>query len=272
MRASASPEPRRSDSRTRPGGLPRARHAPGRADARRAAAEPRRAAANSDAERRRPAPAARRRGRAVLTTIATPTTHEERAEHPRGGEVGPVHGSNPMLGYASAFLEIAEESMITRQGRSASTVSSVRPKVDEPARSRRQRHHHRGRLDLACASRTIRRPASPGAHLLEVPGHAPPAAHRAESIAACAFASASGIDASIGALAGTVIVTSTWMPRRRRAASFTAVETASARVLAVLEGHQHRLVLHLVLDDRLGHHDLRSSRSGSGPAVAGRRT
>jgi hypothetical protein len=32
--------------------------------------------------------------------------------------------------------------------------------------------------------------------------------------------------ASIGALAGTVIVTSTWMPRRRRAASLTAVAMA----------------------------------------------
>jgi hypothetical protein len=35
------------------------------------------------------------------------------------------------------------------------------------------------------------------------------------------------MSASIGELAGTVIVTSTWMPRRRRAARRTAVDTAS---------------------------------------------
>ena len=50
---------------------------------------------------------------------------------------------------------------------------------------------------------------------------------RAESITDDAFASCSGIEASIGEFVGTVIVTSTWMPRRRRAASRTAVEIAS---------------------------------------------
>ena len=41
-----------------------------------------------------------------------------------------------------------------------------------------------------------------------------------------AASSCSGMSASIGALFGTVIVTSTWMPRRRRAASLAAVATA----------------------------------------------
>ena len=53
------------------------------------------------------------------------------------------------------------------------------------------------------------------------------------------------------------MVTTTWMPRRRRAASRTAVATdLLARVVAVLEGHQDRLVLHLVLHHRLRRHDL----------------
>jgi hypothetical protein len=35
------------------------------------------------------------------------------------------------------------------------------------------------------------------------------------------------MEASMGEFGGTVMVTSTWMPRRRRAASLAAVETAS---------------------------------------------
>ena len=151
-------------------------------------------------------------------------------------------------------------SMITRQGRSASTVSSVRPKSEAPVRLGGSVHHDRPGLDLA----RLVHDAAPGLarpHLLPVPGHAPAAEHSCRVDRRLrALAPASGIAASIGALAGTEIVTSTWMPRRRRAASLVAVATASRRVAPVLEGHQHGLVLHLVLDDRLRHHDLRGLR------------
>ena len=131
-----------------------------------------------------------------------------------------------------------------------------RPKSDVPVRRGGSDITTRAGPDLA---RLLHDPP-PGlarADLLPVAGHAPPAAHpRGVDRAPAPAPPARASRASIGALAGTVIVTSTWMPRRRRAASCAAVATASRRVVAVLEGHQHRLVLHLVLHDRLGHHDL----------------
>ena len=116
--------------------------------------------------------------------------------------------------------------MITRQGRSLSTVSSVLPNSDAPVR--------RGGSDITIARARISfgllhdaAAALPRAHLLPVPGHPPPAAHARRVDEDAARASCSGIAASIGEFGGTEIVTSTWMPRRRRAASRAAVEIAS---------------------------------------------
>ena len=116
--------------------------------------------------------------------------------------------------------------MITRQGRSLSTVSSVRPKSDAPVR-RGGSGITTARARISLASSTIRRPAWPGRTFSQWPVTRRPPRTRAESIIEAAFASCSGMAASIGEFGGTVIVTSTWMPRRRRAASRTAVATAS---------------------------------------------
>src|SRR5918992_1395698 len=128
---------------------------------------------------------------------------------------------------ARAFVSIPrEDSMITRHGRSASTVSSVFPNSDIPAlRGGRDITTARARISLA--SSTIRRPACPGRTFSQWPVTRRPPLIRAVSMIVAARASSSGVWASIGALGGTVIVTSTWMPRRRRAARRTAVETAS---------------------------------------------
>ena len=80
---------------------------------------------------------------------------------------------------------------------------------------------------MSRASCTMRRPCSPARTFSQWPVTRRPPITRAESIISWARASCSGSGASIGALAGTVIVTSTWIPRRRGAASFAAVETAS---------------------------------------------
>ena len=116
--------------------------------------------------------------------------------------------------------------MITRQGRSLRTVSRVLPKMDAPARLGGN-DITMARARISRASSTIRRPASPGRTFSQCPVTLRPPRTLAASIAACASASGSGISASIGEFAGTVIVTSMWIPRRRRAASLTAVETAS---------------------------------------------
>ena len=64
------------------------------------------------------------------------------------------------------------DSMITRQGRSASTVSSVLPNSDVPSIRSRQRHHDRGRAHVA---RLLDDPPAglAGAHALDVAGDAP---------------------------------------------------------------------------------------------------
>jgi hypothetical protein len=80
---------------------------------------------------------------------------------------------------------------------------------------------------MSLASSTILRPACPGRTFSQWPVTRRPPRTRAESMMLSARASSSGMAASIGALGGTAIVTSTWIPRLRRAASCTAVETAS---------------------------------------------
>ena len=86
-------------------------------------------------------------------------------------------------------------------------------------------------MTIACAcisraSSTIRRPAWPGADLLVVAGD--PAAALEPRL----LDDRLGGELLLGHLgrdrrrAGTVIVTSTWMPRRRRAATLTAVASA----------------------------------------------
>ena len=69
----------------------------------------------------------------------------------------------------------------------------------------------------------IRRPAWPARTRSTWPETRAPAWTRACSMIDCAAASSSGIGASIGSAFGTVISASTWMPRRRRAASLAAV-------------------------------------------------
>ena len=120
----------------------------------------------------------------------------------------------------------SDESMITRHGRSASTVSTVRPNSDEPAR-RSGSGMTMAAAWISSASLTIRRPAPPARTFSTWPVTRRPPRTRAWSTASWALDSASGMEASIGALAGTVTVTSTWMPRRRRAARRTAMAMAS---------------------------------------------
>ena len=116
--------------------------------------------------------------------------------------------------------------MMTRVGRSARTVSSVRPKSD-PAGRRVGADITIARARIARASSTMRRPASPGLTFSQWPVTRLPPITRAESIVDEAIASSSGIAAPMGAVVGTVISTTTWIPRRRLAASLTAVDTAS---------------------------------------------
>ena len=186
--------------------------------------------------------------------------NEQAAQRPGRGQVSPLHAADlrraAPRGAAARRRVPGEESMITRHGPIGQHRLEGLPEQAGPGPPRRQRHDDRPRLDLArllrrCAARARRRAPSPSgrspaarrspAPSRSPPGRAPPAPAGARRSAA---------------LAGTVIVTSTWIPRRRGAASFAAVDTASRRVVRVLEGHQHRLVLHLVLDRRLGHHHL----------------
>ena len=118
------------------------------------------------------------------------------------------------------------DSMITRQGRSASTYSSVEPKIDRPVR------RSGGDITIALArisraSATIRRPASPRRTFSQCPVTRRPPSARAARIVRRASVSSWRSSASIGTLAGTVSVTSTWIPRRREAASLIAVATSS---------------------------------------------
>ena len=76
---------------------------------------------------------------------------------------------------------------------------------------------------MSCASSMIRRPAWPARTFSQCPETRPPPWSFACSMIESAAASASGIGASISRAFGTVIVTSTWMPRRLRAASLIAV-------------------------------------------------
>ena len=116
--------------------------------------------------------------------------------------------------------------MITRHGRSLSTVSRVLPNSDLPVR-RGGSDITSARAWISRASSTIRRPAWFGRTFSQWPVTRRPPRTRAESMSDAARASCSGIEASIGEPLGTVIVTSTWIPRRRRAASRAAVATAS---------------------------------------------
>ena len=79
-------------------------------------------------------------------------------------------------GVASSGLD----SMITRHGRSASTVSSVRPNSDDVLRRLGGGHHDRAGPDLA---RLVHDPPArlTGADLLPVAGHAPAADHAGPS-------------------------------------------------------------------------------------------
>ena len=149
--------------------------------------------------------------------------------------------------------------MITRQGRSASTVSSVLPNSDAPVR-RGGSAITIARARISRASSTIRRPPCPGRTFSQCPVTRRPPRTRAESMIEPACASCSGIAASIGEFGGTVI-------------SHQHVDAAPApggqlgggghrpgRVVPLLEGHEHRLVLDLVLDHGLRHHHLVRSR------------
>ncbi len=88
--------------------------------------------------------------------------------------------------------------MITLHGRSASTVSSVLPKIDEPVRGGGSAITTAAAW-ISFASSTIRRPASPARTFSKWPLTRRRPRRRAASIAACALASASGMTASIGA-------------------------------------------------------------------------
>ena len=112
--------------------------------------------------------------------------------------------------------------MITRHGRSASTVSIVLPNTDVPA-MRRGSVMTTAAARMSCASSMIRRPAWPARTFSQCPETRPPPCSLACSMIESAAASASGIGASICSEFGTVIVTSTWIPRRLRAASLVAV-------------------------------------------------
>ena len=117
--------------------------------------------------------------------------------------------------------------MITRHGRSVSTVSSVLPNSDAPS-TRRGSGITIAAARMSIASSMIRRPAWPARTFSQWPDTRPPPCSFACSMIESALASASGIGASICREFGTVIVTSTWMPRRLRAASLIAVATICA--------------------------------------------
>jgi hypothetical protein len=113
--------------------------------------------------------------------------------------------------------------MMTRHGRSRNTVSRVRLKpllvrdigiTIAPAR-------------MALASSTILRAVCPARTFSQWPLTRRPPCTFASSIVDSAAASCSGRAASIGLLAGTEMVTRTWIPRRRRAAIRVAVAITS---------------------------------------------
>ena len=156
--------------------------------------------------------------------------------------------------------------MITRHGRSASTVSSVRPNSDVPVRRGGSAITNRARVDLA---RLLHDPAArlARADLLPVAGDAPSAAHARRVDGRLGVGLLLGHDRVDRQFGGTAIVTSTWMPRRRWAASLAAVATPrSSSVL--LEGDEHRLGTRPRARRRAWAR--RSSRSGSasGPGSA----
>ena len=183
--APARSEPRRS---TRP---PSGAGAPRRA----AAARSRRLAAHRSPPRASQSRAAPSSGQHVPRTTpsasAPPPRREGRDDH-RHADAAAVRRSSGAGGGGVDAAHAAgrsgrrlcrpprDESMITRQGRSASTVSSV-------ARTATRRRRLGGsditiaRARISRASSTIRRPGLPGAHLLPVAGHAPAAAARAPS-------------------------------------------------------------------------------------------
>ncbi len=111
---------------------------------------------------------------------------------------------------------------MTRHGRSASTVSSVLPNSEAPLTRSRQRHHDRRRAHV---DRLLDDPPPglAGAHPLDVPGHARAGLHARLLDQRLGGRLASGIGASIASALGTVTSASTWIPRRRRAASLAAV-------------------------------------------------
>ena len=204
----------------------RHRRAP-RQRARQAQPQPRPATANSDARAPRPAPAAPAAGqRADHHDHADQA--QQRVQASRGGGQGAVHvvilgrGRVPWTSSACPATSPGSPGTGARPGPSrpyGRTATSRRA-----ARAPASRSPRRG---SPRASRTIRRPAPPARTRSTWPVTRRPPRTRAWSTASCALASASGMAASMGALAGTVTVTSTWMPRRRRAARRTAMATAS---------------------------------------------
>ena len=151
------------------------------------------------------------------------------------------------------------DSMITRQGRSASTVSSVLPNSAPPVRGAAAASRSRARASRAPPRRSAR-PACPARTFSQCPVTRRPPCSRACSMIAWAAASCSGSAASIGDEAGTAIVTSTWMPApAARGELAPRSRSRPASKCAGLERDEHRLVLGLVLDDRARDRDLRAS-------------
>ena len=162
----------------------------------------------------------------VDATIATPTQQQCRAQQARGRDVGALHGG----------MMLARRRRC-RSRRSGAPAHAARRVDDHPARAlrqhglerlaeqrragpaRRQRHHQRPALGSRAPPRRSAgppRPAAPSPSARSRAGRPAPAPSRS---ATPRSASCSGSIASIGEFGGTVIVTSTWMPRRRRAAS-----------------------------------------------------
>ena len=172
------PRPRAIRSSPLTAGAPASRTPPG-------AAAPRPASANSDAEHH-----AERQRAAAPGQGADHHRHADQAQQqrsgPGGGVQGAVHVADPRPPSGpSDFLSMpSDESRITRHGRSASTVSSVRPNSERPGAALRGSGITIAAAWISCASLTIRRPAppartfssgrSPGARRARAPGPPPP--------------------------------------------------------------------------------------------------
>ena len=155
-----------------------------------------------------------------------------------------------------AFSGAGADSMITRHGRSASTVSSVLPNSDAPLTRSRQRHHDRRRAHVD-GLLDDPAPGLAGAHPLDVAGHARARLHaRLLDQRLRRRPPASGIGASIGSALGTVTIASTWIPRRRARGQLGRGRDHGLVVVLGAHRDEHRVVLGLVIDDRLRDRDL----------------